>query len=47
MSIHQSLRDWKTYKSGLNIRKVVDLKDLGSRVGTVLSEATIFKMLVP
>ena len=35
------------YESGFNIRKVVDLEDLGSRVGTVLGKSTIFKILTP
>jgi hypothetical protein len=35
-----------TYKSGINIRKVVDLEDLGGRIGTVLGKTTIYEILV-
>jgi hypothetical protein len=35
-----------TYKSGINIREVMYLKDFCSRIGAVLGEATICKILV-
>jgi hypothetical protein len=36
-----------TYKRGFNIGKIVDLEDLGSRIGTVLSKTTIYGISVP
>jgi len=37
----------KTYKCSVNIREVVDLENLGSRVGTVLGEASVYTMSDP
>jgi hypothetical protein len=31
-----------TYKSGLNIRQIVDLEDLGGRIGTIFGKAAIY-----
>jgi hypothetical protein len=31
-----------TYKSGFNIRKIVDLEDLGGRIGTIFGKAAVY-----